>query len=210
MAYVLYNAFRLKKISFLDRIFVLYKNWGMKNSIFILLFMFFSSFSSANPNSKKLGELPRSSELDKEITSLIPKAIKDWKTLSEELLGPKKIFRAKSKKFTIESGPEEVYGDLARYTFHLSKDGKKTRLGKEPLAWVQVSPDERYILFESFTAMNTEDWSIQDLTKLLEDPGYIKVLKYSPSTKKLIVANFACATDCDKTDKYTILEISLE
>lgn len=186
------------------------KNLAMKNIVFVLLFVSSSSFSFATPNSKKIGELPRSSELDKEILSLIPKAVNDWKTFSEELLGPKKVFRAKTKKFSIESGPEEVHGDLARYTFHLLKGSKKTRLGNGPLAWVLVSPDERYILFESLTAVNTEDWATQDLTKSLEDPGYIKILKYSPSTKKLIVADFDCAMDCDKSDKYTIWEISLE
>lgn len=182
----------------------------MKNFMFILLIATFSSLSPANPNSKKLGRIARSSEIDKEIQLLIPKTIKDWTPLSEDLLGPKKIFRAKTRKFTIESGPEEAHGDLARYNFHLSKGGKKNRLGKNPLAWVQVSPDERYILFESFNVMNTDDWSTQDLTKSLEDPSYIKILKYSPSTKKLIVASFDCVMDCDKTDKYTIWEISLE
>lgn len=182
----------------------------MKTFFIVLLLILQGSFSFAKSNAIKLGELARSSDLNKEVLSLIPKTTKDWISLSEELLGPKKKFKAKTKKFTVESGQEETQGDLARYTYHLLKDGKKTRLGNESLAWVQISTDENYIFFEPLTVMNTKDWSTQDLTSLVTAPGYFKILKYSPLNKKIIVADFDCAMDCDKADKYRIWEISLD
>lgn len=183
----------------------------MKLSLSFLLFIIFTSLSFGDSSFIKLGEIPRSSDLDKESMRLIPQTPKDWQDLSNDLLGPNKVVTAKNKKYSIESGVEDPNGgDLARYVFQLTKDGKKTLLSDGPLAWVQVSPDEQYIFYEPFTVINTQKWSKQHLQKLIGDSGYFKILKYSASTKRVIVVGFDCTMDCPKTDKFILWQISLE
>ncbi len=183
----------------------------MKIIISFLLFIILTSASFGNPSFIKLGEIPRSSDLDKESIRLIPQSTKDWQDLSNDLVGPNKTVAAKNKKYSIESGAEDPdSGDLARYVFQLIKDGKKTLLGDGPLAWVHVSSDEQYIFYESLTVINTQNWSKQDLQKLIGNSGYYKILKYSKSARRIIVAGFDCTMDCPKTDKFIIWQISLD
>lgn len=183
----------------------------MKTTISFLLFVILTAKSFGSPSFKKLGEIPRSSDLDKESMRLIPQSPNDWQNLSNDLLAPNKLFPAKNKKYSIESEVETPdSGDLVRYVFQLIKEGKKTKLGDGPLAWVQVSSDEQYIFYEPFTVINTQNWSKQDLQRLISDSGYFKILKYSASTKNVIVAGFDCTMDCPKTDKFILWQISLD
>ena len=182
----------------------------MKKIIFTILLTLATSNSFATGNSK-LGELPRSSDIDKEILTLLPRSTKDWISLGDILSGPNKTFTAKSKKYSIKSGAEEPdSGDLVRYKYTLSQEGKKTTLGDGPLAWVHISKDERFIFYEPLVAIDTKTWSTKDIAKTMNKSGYFKLLKYSPSLKKIIVAQFDCTVDCPKTDKYVIWEIPLK
>lgn len=180
----------------------------MKKYFFVALLL--SSICLADSNSTKLGEIPRSADLDKEILSLLLKSNQGWEKTTSLIAGPNGSFVAKSKRYSINSGIGESLGDFERYKFTLSKGNITSQLGSGPLSWVQVSPDEQYIFYEPLKVINTKDWHEIDLEKSIEVNSYFKLLLYSAKMKKVIVAKFDCASDCPKTDKFIILEVSLK
>ncbi|MBY0413012.1 MAG: hypothetical protein K2Q18_02550, partial [Bdellovibrionales bacterium] len=172
--------------------------------------IFFSTICFASSNSVKLAEIPRSADIDKEIAVVLSKSDQSWEKFTSPIASAKSIFNAKNRAFSIESGIEESVGDLARYKFTITKDKKKSPIGTGPISWVQVSPDEQYIFYEPLRGINTKNWQEFDLEKSLEMNGYFKLLRYSSKMKKVIIAQFDCAFDCPKTDKFTVLEVSLK
>ena len=182
----------------------------MKYLAFVLISIVVSN-SLAQPIAKKLGEIPRSSNVQKEIDAFIPKSPTDWVPVGEMINSANQKFVSKAKTFTIKSGNEAPEsGDLARFPFELIRDGKKANLARQPISWVTVTPDEKYIIFEPLIVLDAVSWKELDLTKVRDSQGYFQLLKYSSTGKKIIVAEFTCAMDCPKTDKFVIWEYSLK
>lgn len=161
-------------------------------------------------SAKKLGEIPRTVELEKEIAKLLPKKVKDWTSIHEVTSSTIKTFTSKNKTFSLKVGPEEAdSGDLTRYRVELTKNGETAPLSKEPLAWAGVTVDEKYIVYEPLNVVSTTSWKEADLAKENSRSGYFQVVRYSAKTGKWIVAEFMCAADCSAKDKFEIWEYAV-
>lgn len=161
---------------------------------------------------KKLGEIPRSANNSEKLEQKkIPKDIKDWQDL-KNLNGPNQKYKSSKNNFTIESGPEcpDSCGDASRYKFILKKKNKEIEnFENQWLTSIEITPDEKYIIYEKFKIIDTSTWKTLPIEKnLLDSTVYLIPYKYAQKEKILLIKEVPCLADCQDLNN-TLWQVQL-
>ncbi|MEO5668302.1 MAG: hypothetical protein ABIR96_09605 [Bdellovibrionota bacterium] len=160
----------------------------------------------------KVKVFSRSASIDEELAQFLrTDGDKNWESPAIEL-GENAKFEAKSKKFKIESAAEDPdSGDLARFRFFLTKKGqRKEPLSADAMSSVTVLAGEKFLILEPLVIIDTEKWVKTDLADSAKLSPYFKILRFSPKTSTLLVAQFDCAYDCPKDNKTSFWKITFK